>query len=127
MLGPEAVDFADVAGGGEGGNLVVLQVGEELAELVLGEEHLQLDGLLVGVAADDLVEGAAAMQFIDDVVADAVVIFRHDADALAVVEGGGEVVDHQAVNPGADETDGHHAEVVDEEGRTADDGTCHGD
>ncbi len=125
--GPEAVDLADVAGGGEGLDLVVLHPGQDLAELVLGEEHLEFDALLAAVAAGDLVEGAAAVELVDDVLADALVLLGDDAEALVVVEGGGEVVDHEAVDPGADEADDDHAEVVDEEGGAADDGTGDGD
>ena len=63
------------------------------------------------------------MQLVDDVAAYAVIVFRHDAHSLAVVQRGGEVIDHQSVDPGADKSDDHHAEGVDEECRAADDGT----
>ena len=127
VFGPKAVNLADVASGGEGGEVVVLDIGQELAELVLGEKHFQLDGALVGVATNYLVEGAAAVQLVDDIAADAVVFLRNDTDAFAVVERGGEVVDHETVNPGADKTDDYHAEVVDEECGAADNGTGDGD
>ncbi len=125
--GPVAVDLADVACRGEGFYFLVLHPSQDLAELIFVEEHLEFDGLLAGIAAGDLVEGAAAVEFLDDVFADALIVFGDDAEALVVVEGGGEVVDHEAVDPGADEADDDHAEGVDSEGGAADDGAGHRD
>ena len=45
-----------------------------------------------------------------------------DADALALVERIGEIIDGDAVDPGADQADDDHAERVDGEGRAADQG-----
>ena len=63
------------------------------------------------------------MQLVDDVLAYALVVFRHYVEALVVVQRGCEVVDHQAVDPGADEADDDHTEGVDGESGAADDGT----
>ena len=63
------------------------------------------------------------MQFVNNITADAVVLLRHDAHPLAVVERGSEIVHHQAVNPCADKSDDHHTEIVDEESRAADNST----
>ncbi len=124
--GPVAVNLADIACGGEGLDLLILHPGQNLAELILAEQHLELDALLATVATGDLVEGAAAMQLVDDVLADALVVLGDDAEALVVVEGSGEVVDHETIDPGADEADDDHAEVIDEECSAADDGAGHG-
>lgn len=66
VLVPEAVDFADVAGGGEGADLVLVDEIHQLRELVLVEESFEFDALLAAVAADDLIHGAAALQVVDD-------------------------------------------------------------
>ena len=67
------------------------------------------------------------MELINDIFADALVIFRDNAEFLVVVEGSGEVVDHETVNPSTDEADDDHTEVIDEEGRAADNGAGNGD
>ena len=50
-------------------------------------------------------------------------VVADDADPLALVECVGEVVDGDAVDPGADQADNHHPERIDGEGRAADQGT----
>ena len=127
VLVPEAVDLADVAGGGEGRNLVIVDEVHEFGELVLVKEGFEFDGFLVGVAADDLIHGAAALKIVDDETAQTVILLGDDADALLVVEGSGEVVDHKAVDPSADKADDHHAEGVDGKGGAADDSASDGD
>ena len=60
VLGPQAVDLADVAGGGEGVDIVVADETHQVGELVLGQQGLDLHPLLSVVAARDFVQAAAA-------------------------------------------------------------------
>ena len=121
MLRPEAVHFADIAGGNEGLDLLLADEIHQVGELVLGQQGLHFHALVALVAARDLIEAAAADDLVDDVVADGFMIVRDDADALAPAQGGHEVVHDQAVDPGADEADDHQAERIYGEGGTADD------
>ena len=74
VFGPKAIHLAHVAGSGEGSNLVISEESHQVAELVLGEQHFQLDAAFVGIATYDLIEGATAMEVVDDVTADTVVV-----------------------------------------------------
>ena len=125
VFGPEAIHLAHIAGGSESVNLVLAQEFHQLGELVVGEQGFQLDGLLVGIAADDLIEGTATVEVVDDVATDAVIVLGDDAHTLALVEVGGEHVHYHAVDPSGDKADDDHLEGVDGESREADDGTRH--
>ena len=121
MLGlvPHAVDFAHVAGGDEGVDVVFFHEIHHVGELVLGEEGLDFHVGVAGVAAVDIVQGAAALEGFHDVGADFLAAVGDDADALALVHAGHEVVQGEAVHPGADEADDDHPERVDGEGGAA--------
>ena len=77
--GPEAVHLADVACGGEGLDFLVLHPAQDFAELILVEEHLEFDALLATVSTGDLIEGTATVELLNDVLADALIVFRHNA------------------------------------------------
>jgi len=125
ILSPQAIHLAHVACGGERLDIVLAKVFHQLREFVVGEQRLQLNRLLVGIAADDLVKRAATIEIVDDVTADAVVVFRDDAHTLSLVEVGREHIHHHAIDPCGNEADDHHLEGIDEESREADDGTRH--
>ena len=103
----------------------MINVRHQLHELVLGQQAFQFNGFFIGITTRHFVQRAAAHQFVDDVTADAVVIFGDDAHTLLVVEARGEIVHHQTVDPSANKTDNHHVEGVNGEGGAADDGTRH--
>ena len=126
-LVPHAVDFAHVAGGDEGVDVVLLDVVHHAGELILGEEGLDFHVGVAGVSAADIVEGAAALEGFNDVGTDFFAAVGDDADTLALVHAGHEVVQGEAVHPGADEADDDHPERVDGEGGAADDGAGDGD
>ena len=85
MLGlvPHAVDFAHVAGGDEGVDVVLFHEIHHVGELVLGEEGLDFRVRSTGVAAADVVQSTAALEGVDDVRTYLLVAFGDDADALA--------------------------------------------
>ena len=123
MSEPEAIDLGAVAGGDEGLDLVVADEGHDRRELVLGEQGLDLDMQFAAIAALDVIERTATHQVLDDITADTFRLVGDDADTLALVERGGEIVDGKTVDPRTGKTDDHHAEVVDQEGGAADDST----
>ena len=128
MLGlvPHAVDFAHVAGGDEGVDVVLFHEIHYAGELVLGEEGLDFHMGVAGIAAMDVIEGAAALKGFHDVGADFLAAVGNDADALALVHAGHEIVQGEAVHPGADQADDDHPERVDGKGGAADDGAGDG-
>ena len=65
------------------------------------------------------------MEFVDDVMANAIVVFRNNANTLALVQVGREHIHHQAIDPCGNKADDNHLEGVDGESRKTDDGTCH--
>lgn len=109
--------------------MLVFHPSKYFAEFIFGEENFEFDAFLTAVATGDFIECTSAVEGADDVLANAFIVFGDDAEPFVVVEGGGEVVDDKSVNPGADETDDDHSELVvgDEEGGAADDGACDGD
>ena len=128
VLGPEAVDFADVASGDEGLDLLFADEVHQVGEFVLGQQGLDLDPFLALVAARHFVEAAPAHDLVDDVVPDHLMVVRDDADAFAPAQARHEVVHDQAVDPGADQADDDQPEGIDGERRAADDdaGDGHG-
>lgn len=74
VFGPQSVHLADVAGSSESVDFVLAEIFHQLRELVVGEQRLQLNRLLVGVTSYDFIKGAATMQIVDDIAADAVVV-----------------------------------------------------
>ena len=119
---PQAIDFTHVAGSDEGLDVVGLDVVHDAGELVGGEEGLDFGVGFAFVAAADVVDGAAAGKGVHDVGADLLALVRDDADAFAPVHAGHEVIQGEAVHPGAHEADDDHPERIDGEGRAADDG-----
>lgn len=117
---PKAVNFADIACSGERVDFVVVDVFHQFCKLVLAQQGFELDAFLAAVAASHLIERTSALQFVDDVLTQAVVILRHNTDALFVVERSGEIVDHKAINPSAYKTNDNHTERVDGKGGAAD-------
>ena len=129
VLIPQAIDFAHVAGGDEGFDVMLLDVVHDTGELVGGEEGLDFGVRGAFVAAADVVNGAAAGKGVHDVGTDLLILVRDDADAFAPVYAGHEVVQGEAVHPGAHQADDDHPERIDGEGGAADDGSGdgHGD
>ena len=80
VLVPETIDLADVAGSSESADFVLVDVFHQFRELVLAEQGLEFNALLAAVAANDLIHRAAALQFVDDEVAQAIVVLRYNAD-----------------------------------------------
>lgn len=126
VLEPKAIDLADIAGGHEGLDVLALEIFHEVGEFLLGKKGLNLIAFFAGVAADDLIEAAAAAKLVDDEAADLLVVMRDDADPLALVQAGREIVHDKAVDPCADEADDHHPERIDGESCAADDSARHG-
>jgi len=124
---PLSVDFADVAGSDEAFNAIGLDIVHQGGEFGVGENGLQFHVLLAGIAADEREEAAAPVKFVYYVAAEPFVLGRDDAHALLAVEAGHEIVHREAVDPGADDADDHHAERVDGEGAAADERAGHGD
>ena len=127
MTVPKTVHFAHVSCGDESLDIVILDIVHHAGELVGGEEGLDLKTLLAAVTADDLVQGAAALQGFGDVIADFFLMsLRDDADALAAVDRSHEVVQGEAVEPSAHQAEHDQTERIDGEGGTADDGAGDG-
>ena len=127
MLMPEAINLADIACRDEAVNVVGLQVVHQGGELRLRQQGLNLYGLPARITSRHIVEAASSHQVIDDVIPDTLMFFGDDADSLAEVEAGGEVVDHHSVDPCANKADDDHAERMDGKCRAADHGTGDGD
>ena len=105
-------------------DIVGLDELEKGRELVLGEQGLDFHVLAAGETALDLVEAAAALEFVHYEVAQPFVFFGNHTDTLALVDARHEVVHHDSVNPGTHKTDYNQMNGVDEEGRAADDGAA---
>ena len=120
---PQAIDLRAVAGSNESFDVVVADERHDRRELVLGEECLDLQVFLSAVTAFDGIDRASANEGIHDVLADTIGFVGDDVDAFAFIERGSEIVNCQAVDPGSDDTDDDHAEIVDEERGAADDDT----
>ena len=90
-------------------------------ELVLRQERLNLRMFFSAIAALHFVQRATAHEVLHYIFTYALGLPGHDTHALAPVKRSGEVVDRQAVDPRTDNSDHHHAEVIDQEGGTADD------
>ena len=91
---PKAIHLTHVAGGRERIDILLFHPSKQFAELFVAEKYLKLNTFLSAVSADNLIEGAAAMEMVDDEVADSVVLFRHDADPFAFAQSGSEIVHH---------------------------------
>lgn len=128
MLGlvPHAVDLAHVAGGDEGLDVVLFHVVHHAGKLVLGEEGLDFRVLSAAVTTADVIQSAAALESFHDVSTYFFIAVGDDADALPLVHAGHEVVEREAVHPGADQAEDHHPEGVDGEGAAADEGAGDG-
>ena len=100
---------------------------EESGVLVLSQQRHDLHLFFQGISALDMLEAAAAFEGVQDIPADLLVILADYADALALVESVGEIVDRYAVDPGADKADDDHAERIDGKCGAADQGSCDGD
>ena len=74
FLKPEAIDFADISGGGEGGDVVVFKESQEVRKFVFGKESLKFNRFLIGIATNHFIEGATAMEVVDNIFANAVVV-----------------------------------------------------
>ena len=70
VLGPEAIDLADVAGGDEGGDLLVPDILHQVGEFVLGQQGLDLMPLFALVAARHIVQAATALDLVDNEIPD---------------------------------------------------------
>ena len=122
---PKAIHLADVACCDKGMDVILVDEGHQPGKLIFREQALKFNAALVGITANHFVQRTTTHQFVNDIAADTVIIFGNNADSLLVVETRREIIDHQTVNPGADETDNHHIERVDGKGRAANDGACH--
>ena len=68
----------------------------------------------------DRIQGASANEVINNKSSYSLIFIRNDTNAFTLIERGSKVIDCQSVDPCTDNTDDHHAEVVDEESRAAD-------
>ena len=67
----------------------------------------------------DLIQRASAHKRIYYVLAYTIRFIGNDADTFAFIERGGEIIDGKSVNPGTDDTNNDHTEVIDKERSTA--------
>ena len=81
---PKPIHFAYIAGGRERVDILLFHPGKQFTEFFVAEKNFQFYTLLSAVSADNLIEGAAAMEMVDDEVADSVMLFRHDAYPFAL-------------------------------------------
>ena len=124
MPDPQTIDLRAVSGGDKGLDMIVADERHHRRELVLRQKCLYLQMLFAAVTALDLVYRATANEVLHNIFTYALGFRGHDAHALATVKRSGEIVDRQTVDPRTDNTDDHHAEVVDQERSTADDDTA---
>ena len=94
VLSPQAVHLADIARRGEGVDFVLAEIFHQLGELIVGEQRLQFYRLFIGIASNNLIKGAATLEVVDDVTADAVIVLGNDSNALSLVEVGSEHIHH---------------------------------
>ena len=85
VLEPKAIDFTDVTSGNEGFYLFFTNVFHQFGKFIFREQGFQLDGLLVGIATDNLIQRATTHEVVDDIATDAVPILGNDADTLRLL------------------------------------------
>ena len=101
--------------------MIIADERHDRRELVLRQQGLNLRLLFSAIATLHFVQRAAAHKFLHYIFTYALGFRGHDTHALAPVKRSGEIVDRQAVDPRTDNANHHHAEVIDQEGGTADD------
>lgn len=89
---PKPIHFAYIAGGRERVDILLFHPGKQFTELFVAEKYLKFNTFFSAVSTDNLIEGTAAMEMVDDEVADSVMLFRHDADPFALAQSGSEIV-----------------------------------
>ena len=126
MTDPETIDLRAVSGRDKGFDLIVADESHDAGELILRQQGLDLRMFLAAITALNLIQGAPANEFLHDILAYPFGFFRDDADTLALIKRGCEIIDSEAVDPRTDDTDDYHTEIIDEESRAADDHTADG-
>ena len=107
-------------------NLIVLKILQQAGELIEGEDGLHFHMVLAGIAAFHGIQAATPVQIVYDKVAYPLRVVGHDAHPLLSGKIGGKVVDNDAVNPCAYESEYHHLGRIDGNCRQAHDPTCGG-
>ena len=123
---PVPIYLAHVSGGDEMVVLLFTQEIEKLCVLILGEEGDYFYLIFSGISALKMVEGATAMDSVDDIILYLLMMAADYADALTFIKGICEVVYSQTVDPCSNQADHNHLEGIDCKCRTANQGTGNG-
>ena len=120
MSEPETVDFGAVACRDKGLDMIIANERHDRGELILSQKRLDFDMLFSAVTALNLIQRASAHERFYNVLAYAFRFVRNDTYTFALIKRGGEIIDGKAVDPGTDDTNNDHTEVIDKERSTAD-------
>ena len=96
--------------------MIIANKRHECRELVLRKNRLNLHVLLSAVTALNLIQRTTADQRLYDILTHTFGFVGNHADAFALIERSGEIINRQAVNLRSDDSNNHHTEAINHEG-----------
>ena len=124
---PQAIDFADIACHDKGIDGIILNEFHEISEFTAGKQTLYFGVRFLRISSLDFIQAAAPHKIVDDVVSDRLRCHSYDAYTFALAQAGSKIVNDNAIQPCADDTDNDKPEGIDGKGGTTDDNSRYGD